>query len=162
MCEENFTKAQPAPREGERVRGNRVFPGGQGPQEGGWEPWTGSQKSDSQTQRQPVICTDRQLDSKGSDSRTSTQSAGRRAGQSASQSESRPASQPAVCQTTIWWTVEGSAQQVRPSEGDRFPEQPPATSTRRPRVVIRSAELRWQTIKHRHGEIQCCGLMRAE
>lgn len=32
VWEENFTKAQPGPREGARVRGNRVFLGGEGPQ----------------------------------------------------------------------------------------------------------------------------------
>lgn len=67
VWEENFTKAQPGPRQGARVRGNRVFLGREGPQVRALGAPGGG--SDGQN-RQPA----RQLDNKGSGSKKSTQS----------------------------------------------------------------------------------------
>lgn len=50
VWEENFTKAQPDPRERECVRGNGAFLGGQGPQERGQEAldsWSDSQNRET-------------------------------------------------------------------------------------------------------------------
>lgn len=157
VWEENFTKAQPAPREGRRVReGNGVFRGGGGAGaagEGTGSPGrpvsdTGSRKAGQSEQRDKQSCVQ-------TDSWTIKDQATRQAhsqpqrSTSASwpsiHSESQPATQLFVTRTVRRMSRSGaqSGRQTLPAgtrEGHGLREHPPAPGTMRSRAEIRYAE----------------------